>query len=91
MVLELMLQITSDSVLFRTALSITNIAILAEIIGQLAENTNAIDDNPNLEDKTGLVHIEMLVADMEYDLLLMAAILVLVTIYVRKAGTEELV
>ena len=70
-----MLQITSDSVLFLTALSITNIAILVEIIGQLAENINAIDDNPNQEHNRGLVHIEMLVADMGYDLLLMVAIL----------------
>ena len=76
MVLAPMLQIMSDSVLFPTALSITNIAILVEIIGQPAENINAIDDNPNLEDKMGLVHIEMLAADMEYDLLSMAAILV---------------
>ena len=76
MVLAPMLQIMSDSVLFPTALSITNIAILVEIIDQLAENINAIDDNPNLEDKMDLVRIAMLAADMEYDLLLMAAILV---------------
>ena len=68
-----MLQITSDSVLFLTSLSITNIAILVEIICQPAENIDAIDDNPILEDKTDLVHIEILAADMEYDLLLMAA------------------
>lgn len=45
-----------------------------EIIGQPAENINSTDDNPNLEDKMGLVHIEMLAADMEYDLLLMGAV-----------------
>lgn len=81
MVLVPMLQITSDSVLFPTALSITNIAIPVETIGQPAENIDAIDDNPNLEHNRGLVHIEMLAADMEYDLLLMAAILLVDVFY----------
>ena len=71
-----MLQIMSDSVLFPTALSITNIATRAETLGQPAENINAIDDNPILEGKMDLVRIAMLAADMEYDLLLMVAILV---------------
>ena len=84
MVLAPMLQIMSDSVLFPTVLSITNIAILAETIGQLAENIDAIDDSPNLEHKRGLVHIEILAADMEYDLLLMAAIRLVDVFYLAK-------
>ena len=50
------------------------------IIGQLAENIDAIDDNPNLEHNRGLVHIEIWAEDMEYDLLLMAAMLMAVRV-----------
>ena len=74
MVLAPTLQIMSDSVLFPIVLSITNIAIMVETTVQPVENTNSIDDNPNPEDKKSRLHIEMQVADMDCDLLLMAAI-----------------
>jgi hypothetical protein len=47
---------------------------------QPVENTNSIDDNPNLQDKRGLVHIEIWAADMEYDLQLMVEMLVAILV-----------
>jgi hypothetical protein len=59
------------------------------LIGQLAENIDAIDDNPNLEHKRGLVHIEIWAEDMEYDLQLMAEMLAEVLVDVFYLATHR--